>query len=1726
MKKDKYLQIFNYLLEFSKLRSNPVRDIENSDNQYPEKVWLADIPQYDIFDCITFPNYNQDADYWLKIAKPKGEPHQPQFPKLSELLSDWVEKNSLADENGTPSLKESFVKDEKTIWLKDKPEVETEFQTYLNEKWIDDLEFFKKQQTEYEAKLAEYEKQSKTYKHLFSIYNKAQQFGEEYELIVGVGLLHFQESSNTPLICRHILTSKAEITFEFSARESFVKVSPSIDNEIQIETDAILDLFEQFDSADIIEAENKVAEFLKEKNITDSPFDNQIKEAIQIFADRVRTDGQSKDDLVKSKTVAQKPTVYFTPALLLRKRNTRSFTALYEKIIEDISGSDKSIDIPSINDIIGYLESPEDFPRDSESESSGSEVDETIYFPKKYNDEQIEIIEKARRNNKVLVQGPPGTGKSHTIANLICHLLANGKKVLVTAYTKRALEVLKNQLPAEFQNLTVNLLSGDSTSIQDLDASVNAINDELSRVTNLSSFKKEIEEKEVELILLKEKKANTKNEWLKIKEKSTRRQNINKNYHGTLSEIAERIEKEQPAFVWFKDEFADITQINLIADIENFNSLTRKYESIDTSVFNFILPQKEKLLSVQELKEYHKIENELVQKYSSKEEQSSINCNNYSELKKLLQELHKLVSEIENNIVPFKAKLIWDFRNSLFIWKDKLSRTNTTLADLADEKLKQFDRSVEVKYPTDKSLIQLKSDAEFLLQLLNDGKKLRGFLSVFNNPFASANVKERKYFIEGVRVNGSPCDTTEEFQTVLADIKTKQDFEELETIWEIKANGNSKSYSDRAKFYRQLKTDTESLINLLSESNKLKTQIESTSSIKIQDYDSSKITGLIDDCDYSYLLAQAKTFKAKISDANRHLSIQNIHPVAETISKTIANIDVENYEQQILELDKLNVEKEKYFHFKNLKENLNRHFPTTIKEIWDNVFEFSNFRQLDNAIHFKHAFAEITKLLEEDYETTLTFKLADLERQEEKLISAIASKKAWLNVLESLSKNFLLRQHLQAWVQAVKKIGKTGTGKRALKFRKEAQHQMEKCKDSVPCWIMPLYKVAETIQPEQEMYDYVIIDEASQLGADAIFLLYVSKNIIIVGDDKQTSPEYVGVDANTMTPHINRHLQNIPFANYYGTEFSFFDHARRFCNGVTVLREHFRCMPEIIEFCNKLFYAPDGKGLYPLKQYSEKRLEPLKHEYCQSGYVDGTYQNITNRVEAEALANKIVELVNDENYKGKTFGVIGLQGTKQASIIESLIIKKIGEVEFKKRKIVCGTSASFQGDERDIMFLSLITAHNHNRTALTKPEDERRFNVAVSRAKEQVWLFHSVQLEDLSNTNDLRYKLLDHFLNYKPQPVPLQKTFDRTIGTQPEPFESWFEVDVYNDIVTNNYSVIPQYEVAKGKYRIDLVALLSNGVKIAVECDGDKYHGAEQFQNDLMRQRVLERCGWQFVRIRGAEYYSNRKKALEPLWKKLRENDMQKEEPTITNSYSKNEQEEKIEDEIIETVHPQDQKPVTTSRQSTEQPDLFRTESQAKMILGNEELIEMKMKASTNLFSFPEILVFTSSHNVYKVQNRGLTNLSQLNNEVELEAGEKPIYLTGTRSYSGYLIVGFQNGKAGKISMHSFQTEHNRKKLKNGFNDESKLIFIEHVENDIDLVALSSINKVVVFNTNKINSVDSRTTKGVQVMKPKDGSYMIKLKKLSQVKLQDPEYYRKDESLNVVGYYLKQGDEI
>jgi very-short-patch-repair endonuclease len=580
--------------------------------------------------------------------------------------------------------------------------------------------------------------------------------------------------------------------------------------------------------------------------------------------------------------------------------------------------------------------------------------------------------------------------------------------------------------------------------------------------------------------------------------------------------------------------------------------------------------------------------------------------------------------------------------------------------------------------------------------------------------------------------------------------------------------------------------------------------------------------------------------------------------------------------------------------------------------------------------------------------------------------------------------------------------------------------------------------------------------------------------------------------------------------NKSNTNFSFFDHAKIFCDKEIVLREHFRCMPEIIAFCNKLFYAPDGKDLYPLKQYSENRLEPLQSVYCENGYTDSSDSNISNKEEAKAIADKIAELIKNGKYREKSFGVITLQGNKQAELIDNLIKAVISDEEYNSRQIKCGNSANFQGDERDIMFLSLVTANNHNRSAFTNPEDERRFNVAVSRAKEQVWLFHSVSLAQLINNKDLRYKLLDHVLNYKDQQQPINIFIPRTDGNQPSPFDSWFEVDVFNDIVNHRYSVIPQYKVAQ--YKIDLVILLPNGVKIAIECDGDKFHTREDYEKDMYRQKVLERCGWQFFRVRGSEYYYNRITALEPLWKLLIKNEVKTPEPEIINVPN--------DEPVIVVIEPENPKEVKQPAiEPIDKPDITKLAPIPKQRFP----LKNGIKKSKNLFSFSDILVFTSEQNVYKVKNKSFKTLSDI--KIPLENGEKPVYVTGTDNYSGYLLVAFENGRIAKINLTSYKTEQNRKKLKNAYNAESTLIYIEHIDNNIDLIAASNIDKIILFNTELINPNISAVSQGIQVMKLQNNTVMKKVKTIDKVHINNPEFFRRT-TLNAVGYNLKQDDKI
>jgi very-short-patch-repair endonuclease len=184
-----------------------------------------------------------------------------------------------------------------------------------------------------------------------------------------------------------------------------------------------------------------------------------------------------------------------------------------------------------------------------------------------------------------------------------------------------------------------------------------------------------------------------------------------------------------------------------------------------------------------------------------------------------------------------------------------------------------------------------------------------------------------------------------------------------------------------------------------------------------------------------------------------------------------------------------------------------------------------------------------------------------------------------------------------------------------------------------------------------------------------------------------------------------------------------------------------------------------------------------------------------------------------------------------------MLLDALGEEAILRHRIACGDSATFQGNERDIVLLSMV-ADPASKQAQTALHFEQRFNVAMSRARDRMYLVRSVREEQL-NPNDLKAKVLRHFRD------PMKGT-KRPQGDMARLCDSDFERAVLGRLLERGYRVTPQ--VGAMGYKIDLVVEGEGDRRLAIECDGDQYHGPERWADDMARQRVLERVGWRFWR--------------------------------------------------------------------------------------------------------------------------------------------------------------------------------------------------------------------------------------------------------------------------------------
>jgi very-short-patch-repair endonuclease len=155
---------------------------------------------------------------------------------------------------------------------------------------------------------------------------------------------------------------------------------------------------------------------------------------------------------------------------------------------------------------------------------------------------------------------------------------------------------------------------------------------------------------------------------------------------------------------------------------------------------------------------------------------------------------------------------------------------------------------------------------------------------------------------------------------------------------------------------------------------------------------------------------------------------------------------------------------------------------------------------------------------------------------------------------------------------------------------------------------------------------------------------------------------------------------------------------------------------------------------------------------------------------------------------------------------------------------------------------------------------KKRYNVAASRARDQLWVVYSFDAEHDLKTDDLRFQLLQH----------AQQPNLAAAGAEPDRLEpeSPLEREVAKRLSAAGFNVNQQMSV--GHFRIDMV-IESEGKRLAVECDGDRYRTPESLGEDIARQAVLERLGWEFVRIRGSAFYRDPDLALRRVFDRLAE---------------------------------------------------------------------------------------------------------------------------------------------------------------------------------------------------------------------------------------------------------------
>lgn len=439
--------------------------------------------------------------------------------------------------------------------------------------------------------------------------------------------------------------------------------------------------------------------------------------------------------------------------------------------------------------------------------------------------------------------------------------------------------------------------------------------------------------------------------------------------------------------------------------------------------------------------------------------------------------------------------------------------------------------------------------------------------------------------------------------------------------------------------------------------------------------------------------------------------------------------------------------------------------------------------------------------------------------------------------------------------------------------RQLAQEMGESFTALAPCMLMSPLSIAQYLPADHALFDLVIFDEASQIAPwDAVGSIARGRQLVVAGDPRQMPPtSFFDRGTSAGEDDTDEDLESI------------LDE----CIGAGVpqhsLTWHYRSRHEsLITFSNYHYY---GGSLITFPAADTRPSAVMWRR------VDGTYsrgKGRHNQIEAEAIVDEVVERLRDPQFiaSKQSVGIITLNAEQQ-QLVNDLLDRARREhpsIEpfFKDglaEPVVVKNLETMQGDERDLIILGVgfgptepgSKVMSMNFGPLNREGGWRRLNVAVTRARREMLVFTSFDpsMIDLNRTSARAVHDLRHFIEFARQgPKAIATAVHGSHGGYDSPFEQY----VADELRAKGWEIHPQIGVSR--FRIDLGVVHPDrpgDYLVGIECDGATYHSAATARDrDKVRAEILRGLGWQLVRVWSTEWWVDRKGALERLHQRIR----------------------------------------------------------------------------------------------------------------------------------------------------------------------------------------------------------------------------------------------------------------